>query len=349
MNKTADKAMATANKEQTHTNDAKTIHPDKPQQYAIGIDIGGTNTKFGIVDTRGDIYYRGAISTKKHKTVEKFIDNLYEAILPAIESVGGISEIKGIGVGAPNGNYYKGTVEYAPNLPWKGVIPLAELIAAKFDINASLTNDANAAAVGEMMYGAARGMRDFIMITLGTGVGSGIVANGQLIYGHDGFAGELGHNIVIPGGRIHPGTGAHGSLEAYASATGIRRTALELLEKHHDVTSLLRNHPVEELESSHVYECAMQDDTIAKEVFEYTGKILGLALANFIMFSSPEAIILFGGPTKAGDLIMQPVRQHMEENLLPIFKNKVKLLFSLLKESDAAILGASALVWETKH
>ena len=322
---------------------------DKTAQYAIGIDIGGTNTKFGIVDTRGDIYYRGAISTRKHNTVKKFIDDLYDAVMPAVESVGGLTEIKGIGVGAPNGNYYKGTVEYAPNLPWKGIIPLAELITTKFGVEASLTNDANAAAVGEMMYGAARGMRDFIMITLGTGVGSGIVANGQLIYGHDGFAGELGHNIVIPGGRFHPGTGAHGSLEAYASATGIRRTALELLDKHASKKSLLRKHTPDELESSNVYDCAMEGDEIAKEVFEYTGEILGLALANFVMFSSPEAIILFGGPTKAGDLLLKPVRKHMEENLLPIFRNKVKLLFSLLKESDAAILGASALVWETKH
>lgn len=322
---------------------------DKSPQHAIGIDIGGTSAKFGIVDTRGDIFYRGAISTKKHTSVKKFIDDLYEAISPSIESIGGIGEIKGIGVGAPNGNYYKGTVEYAPNLPWKGIIPLAELISTRFGVQASLTNDANAAAVGEMMYGAARGMRDFIMITLGTGVGSGIVSNGQLIYGHDGFAGELGHNIIIPGGRFHPGTGAHGSLEAYASATGIRRTALELLDKQNTKKSLLRRYTPEELESSHVYECATEGDEIAKEVFEYTGEILGLALANFVMFSSPEAIILFGGPTKAGELILKPVRKHLEENLLPIFRNKVKLLFSLLKESDAAILGASALVWETKH
>ncbi len=318
------------------------------EQYAVGIDIGGTNSKFGIVDPRGNILYRGAISTKKYKVVDKFINELYNAVMPAIDSVGGIGRIKGIGVGAPNGNYYKGTVEYAPNLPWKGVIPLADLVTNKFQLTAALTNDANAAAVGEMMYGAARGMKDFIMITLGTGVGSGIVANGQLIYGHDGFAGELGHNIIIPGGRLHWGTGAHGSLETYASATGIRLTALELLEKHQDKTSLLRNIPVDELESYHVHECAMEGDEIAIEVFEYTGKILGMALANFVMFSSPEAIILFGGPTKSGDLLMKPVRKYMEENLLPIFRNKVKLLFSLLKESDAAILGASALVWEHK-
>lgn len=263
--------------------------------------------------------------------------------------MGGFGQIKGIGVGAPNGNYYKGTVEYAPNLPWKGVVPLAELITEKFGLPASLTNDANAAAQGEMMYGAARGMRDFIMITLGTGVGSGIVANGQLILGHDGFAGELGHTIIIPDGRLHWGTGARGSLEAYASATGIRLTALELLEQHQNKTSLLRNYPPDELESYHVHECAMQGDEIAIEVFEYTGKILGLALANFIMFSSPEAIILFGGPTKSGDLLLKPVRKYMEANLLPIFRDKVKLLFSLLNESDAAILGASALVWESKH
>jgi len=201
-------------------------------QYAVGIDIGGTNSKFGIVDQRGDIFYRGAISTRKHDNVEDFIDELYLAVEPAIASVGGVEAIKGIGVGVPNGNFYTGMVEYAPNLPWKGVIPLANLIEEQFKLPTSLTNDANAAAVGEMMYGAARGMRDFIMITLGTGVGSGIVANGQLIYGHDGFAGELGHTIIIPGGRYHAGTGAHGSVEVYASATGMRLTALELLARH---------------------------------------------------------------------------------------------------------------------
>jgi glucokinase len=316
--------------------------------YAVGIDIGGTNTKFGIVDVRGEILYHGAISTKKHDKVEAFIEDLYESVKPAIEAVGGFDRIKGIGVGAPNGNYYKGTVEYAPNLSWKGIVPLANLIKTRFGLPAWLTNDANAAAVGEMMYGAARGMRDFIMITLGTGVGSGIVANGHLIYGHDGFAGELGHTITIPGGRFHPGTGAYGSLEAYASATGMRKTALELLEENPGTESLLRKFSEEELESHHVYECAVKGDKIALEVFAFTGKILGMALANFVMFSSPEAIILFGGPTKAGDMIMKPVREHMEANLLPIFQNKVKLIFSLLPESDAAILGASALVWENR-
>jgi len=211
------------------------------QQYAIGIDIGGTNTVFGIVDHRGDTLYRGAISSRKHQNIEDYIQELYEALQPAILQVGGIENIKGIGIGAPNGNYYSGTIEYAPNLIWKGIIPLAKLITEKFGVPAALTNDANAAAVGEMMYGAAKGMKDFIMITLGTGVGSGIVANGHLIYGHDGFAGELGHTTIIPGGRLHPGTNMKGSLESYASATGVAYTAREFLEQRPDQDSLLRN------------------------------------------------------------------------------------------------------------
>jgi glucokinase len=318
------------------------------QQLAIGIDIGGTNTVFGLVDARGDILYRGAISTKQNETIEKFIDALYAAILPAIEKVGGLERIKGIGIGAPNGNYYKGTIEYAPNLDWKGIIPLAELVSEKFKVPAALTNDANAAAVGEMMYGAAKGMKDFIMITLGTGVGSGIVANGQLIYGHDGFAGELGHTIIIPGGRLHWGTGAHGSLEAYASATGVVFTAKEYLAAKPERPSLLRKITAKELDSKAIYDAAMKKDQLAIDVYNFTGEVLGKALANFVMFSSPEAIILFGGLTKAGDLIITPTRKSMEENILPIFQDKVKLIFSQLNESDAAILGASALVWEIK-
>jgi glucokinase len=317
------------------------------QQYAVGIDIGGTNTVFGIVDHRGDTLYRGAISSRKHTKIEGYIDELYTALEPAIIQVGGIDSIKGIGIGAPNGNYYSGTIEYAPNLIWKGIIPLAKLITDKFGVPAALTNDANAAAVGEMMYGAAKGMKDFIMITLGTGVGSGIVANGHLIYGHDGFAGELGHTTIIPNGRLHPGTGMKGSLESYASATGVANTAREFLDQRQE-DSLLRNYPYDEIDSRVVYDCAMQGDAIAREVYEYTGAILGLALANFVMFSSPEAVILFGGMTKAGDLILKPTKEHMEKNLLPIFQDKVKLIFSELKEADAAILGASALVWEIK-
>jgi glucokinase len=317
------------------------------KEYAIGIDIGGTNTKFGVVDHRGDTLYRGVIASNKYDSVEPYLDELFEALSPAIEEVGGISSIRGIGIGAPNGNFYSGTIEYAPNLKWKGVIPLAKMINEKFGVPAALTNDANAAAVGEMMYGAARGMKDFIMITLGTGVGSGIVANGQLILGHDGFAGELGHTIIVPGGRYHPGTGSYGCLESYASATGVAKTAIEFLETRKN-KSLLRDYAKEDIDSRVVYECAVKGDEIAKDVYAYTGKILGEALANFVMFSSPEAIILFGGMTKAGDMIMKPTKEHMEKNLLPIFQNKVKLIFSELNEADAAILGASALVWEMK-
>jgi glucokinase len=318
------------------------------QQYAIGIDIGGTNTKFGLVNHRGDISYHGAILTHKHEKIDDFIEDLYQALEPAINDSGGLEYIRGIGIGAPNGNIYKGTIEYAPNLRWKGIIPLAELIGNRFGLTARLTNDANAAAVGEMTYGSAKGMKDFIMITLGTGVGSGIVANGQLIYGHDGFAGELGHTIIIPDGRLHPGTGHKGSLEAYASATGVARTALEFLDERPKEESLMRNYAREEIDSRVVYDCAMQGDPMALEVYQFTGKVLGLAFANFVMFSSPEAIILFGGMSKAGDLILKPTREHMEKNLLPIFQNKVKIIFSELKEADAAILGASALVWESR-
>lgn len=317
------------------------------QQLVIGIDIGGTGTKFGIVDRDGNVLFSSEISTKKHPTVESFIDELHDALGELIQKAGGTGRIKGIGVGAPNGNYYTGTIEYAPNLPWKGIIPLAKLLEDKFQLPTSLTNDANAAAIGEMTYGAAQGMKDFIMITLGTGVGSGIVANGQLIYGHDGFAGELGHTIIIPDGRLHPGTGKHGSLESYASATGVRYTAIELLEKTTE-DSLLRKVPSAEMDSKKVYEAAIQGDKLAREIYEYTGRILGIALANAVMFSSPEAIILFGGLTKAGDLILKPTREHMEANLIQIFQNKVKILISHLKESDAAILGASALAWDIK-
>lgn len=322
---------------------------DNPLEYAIGIDIGGTNTKFGIVNHRGEILSTGEIGTKEYTDIDVFIDQLYQVLQPAIAEVGGEQYIKGIGIGAPNGNYYSGTIEYAPNLHWKGIIPLAKMVTEKFNKPCTLTNDANAAAVGEMMYGAARGMRDFIMITLGTGVGSGIVANGQMIYGHDGFAGELGHTIIRPGGRLHWGTGAHGSLEAYASATGIAITAKEMLDEQIAVESLLRNISHEEISAKTVSQAAANGDKLALEVYQYTGKILGEALANFVMFSSPEAIILFGGVIKAGKILMDPVKENMEKHLLPIFQNKIKLVFSELKESDAAILGASALVWEKKE
>jgi glucokinase len=321
---------------------------ESPLEYAIGIDVGGTTTKFGIVNHRGEISNRGDIVTNQHADINKFIDQLYEELQPAIKEIGGEELIKGIGVGAPNGNYYTGNIEYAPNLHWKGIIPLAKLINEKFKKPCTLTNDANAAAVGEMMYGAARGMRDFIMITLGTGVGSGIITNGQLVLGHDGFAGELGHTVIRPKGRLHWGTGMRGTLETYASATGIAITAKEMLDERIKEKSLLRKIPHKKIDSKAVFEAAVKGDKIAKDVFKFTGQILGEALANFVMFSSPEAIILFGGVIKAGKLLMDPVKKNMEKNLLPIFQNKVKLLFSELKESDAAILGASALVWEIK-
>lgn len=315
------------------------------QPLAIGIDVGGTGTKFGIVDRHGNILFSGEISTRGHNEVSSFIDELHSKLYPLIVKAGGPGRIIGIGLGAPNGNYYTGTIEYAPNLPWKGIIPLAKLVEDKFKLPVALTNDANAAAIGENMYGAAQGMKDFIMITLGTGVGSGIVANGKLIYGHDGFAGELGHTIIIPNGRLHAGTGKYGSLESYASATGVRLTALEMLENS-DEESLLRKIPAELIDSKAVYDAAIKGDRLAKEIFEFTGKILGLALANFVMFSSPEAIVLFGGLTKAGELILKPTTENMEANLIQVFQNKVKILVSHLKEADAAILGASALVWD---
>ena len=315
-------------------------------EFAIGIDIGGTNTKFGVVDHQGHILEQDRILTNEPEGVQDFIEQLHVKISPMIESRGGVNNFAGIGIGAPNGNYYSGTIEYAPNLKWKGIIPLAKMFTEKFGLKATLTNDANAAAVGEMMYGCAKGMKHFIVITLGTGVGSGIVIDGKIVLGHDGFAGELGHTIIRHGGRMHKGTGIRGTLESYASATGVRETAIEMLTENPNVESLLRDYSINDLITSQsVYECATKGDKIANEVFESTGQILGEALANFIMFSSPEAIVLFGGLTNAGDLIMNPTRQAMEASLIQIFKGKVKLLFSDLKEADAAILGASALVW----
>ncbi len=314
-------------------------------KYAVGIDIGGTTTKFGVVNNKGEILEQDRIPTNDHEVVDDFIDDLYAKLMPMIKKQGGIKNFAGIGMGAPNGNIYSGTIEYAPNLRWKGIIPIAGLVSKKFGLPAKLTNDANAAAVGEMLYGCTKNMKHFITITLGTGVGSGIVIDGKIVVGHDGFAGELGHTIIRPGGRVHKSTGMRGSLESYASATGVRDTAIELLTGHPERESLLRNYRINDLTSETVYECALQGDPVANEIFEFTGQILGESLANFVMFSSPEAIVLFGGLTKAGNLLLNPTRKHMEENLLPIFKNKVKLIFSELKESDAAILGASALVW----
>lgn len=316
------------------------------KDLAVGIDIGGTTTKFGIVNNKGEIIAQDRVPSNEHDVVEDFIEDLAAKLSPMIEKAGGADRFIGIGMGAPNGNIYSGTIEYAPNLKWKGIIPIADLFEKRFGLKTKLTNDANAAAMGEMMYGACKGMKHFITITLGTGVGSGIVIDGRIVVGHDGFAGELGHTIIRPGGRLHKGTGMHGSLESYASATGVRETAIEMLTDYPEEPSLLRNYTINELTSESVFECAMQGDNIANNIFEFTGQILGESLANFVMFSSPEAIVLFGGLTKAGNLVLNPTKKHMEANLLPIFKNKVKLIFSELKESDAAILGASALIWD---
>ena len=316
------------------------------KRYAIGIDVGGTNTKFGVVDPEGNILVQDRILTNSDAPVEQFITALSTKLKPMIEQYGGVDSFIGIGMGAPNANYYKGTIEYAANLKeWKGVVPMADLMQKEFGIPTKLTNDANAAAVGEMMYGVTKGMKHFITITLGTGVGSGIVIDGKIVLGCDGFAGELGHVTVRPGGRLHKGTGMKGTLETYASATGVRETVLEFLRDNSNEPSLLRNYKEDDITSEVVYNCAIQGDAIAKKTFEFTGQILGEALATFVLFSSPEAIVLFGGLTKAGDLIMEPTRKAMEENILTAFKGKVKLLVSTLKEADAAILGASALVW----
>lgn len=315
--------------------------------YVVGIDIGGTNTVFGIVDARGNVIASNSIKTGKHANIEDYITELKVALNKLIEAHDAKDKIHGIGVGAPNSNYFTGTIEYATNLPWKGVVPLAKLLTEAFGVPVAVTNDANAAAIGEMTYGAARGMKDFIMITLGTGVGSGIVVNGQLVYGHDGFAGELGHVIVKPSNGRMCGCGRTGCLETYCSATGVARTAREFLEIRTD-PSRLRDLPIEEITSKDVYDAAIAGDKLAREIFQYTGEIMGRAFANFVAFSSPEAIILFGGLARAGELLMKPIKESMDRNMLNMFKGKTKLLLSELKESDAAVLGASALGWEAR-
>lgn len=318
---------------------AKEVKP-----YVVGMDIGGTNTVFGIVDQAGNVVCQDSIKTKAYPVIDDYVNAIGEKLDVLIESVGGKDKIQGMGVGAPNGNYYTGNIEFAPNLAWKGIVPLAKLFSERIGVPCKLTNDANAAAIGEMTYGAAKGMKHFIMITLGTGVGSGIVIDGKMVYGHDGFAGELGHIIAVPDGR-ECGCGRKGCLEAYCSATGIVRTAKEVLKNSYE-PSTLRNVPEDELTSKDIFDCAMAGDAIAKDIFQKTGELLGKALANFTVFSSPEAFIIFGGLAKAGDLIFKPVKEAMEENMLPVFKNKVKVLPSQLKDADAAVLGASALGWE---
>ncbi len=314
--------------------------------YVIGLDLGGTNSEFGIVDQNANIIASTRVKTAGHGDVNQYVDDCVAALRPIIEKVGGIEKIHAMGIGAPNGNYYTGCIEFAPNLPWKGNIPLAQMFSERLGIPVRLTNDANAAAVGEMQYGVAKGMKNFIMITLGTGVGSGIVCNGEMVLGCDGMAGELGHVIVEKDGR-QCGCGRKGCLECYCSATGIARTAREILEKTDKPTSL-RNIPLDQIDGLAITLAAREGDAVALEIFEYTGRILGEACANFAAFSSPEAFVFFGGLSKAGDLIMNPIKKAYDENVLRVFKGKAKLLLSELDGAGAAVLGASALGWEVK-
>ena len=314
------------------------------KNLSIGIDIGGTNTEIGIVDESGKVYSTGKISTSAYDKVEKYVDDTSKIIEELISKIGFENKIIGIGIGAPNGNYYKGTIEFAPNLKWKGIIHLADMFRERLGIPAYLTNDANAAAIGEMIYGGAKGMKDFVIVTLGTGLGSGFVVNGKLVYGNDGFAGELGHTIVFPENGRQCGCGRKGCLEAYASASGIVRTVVELLEESEDETQL-RNIKKENITSKLIADAAKNGDKLALEAFDYTGKILGIKLADTVAITSPEAIFLFGGLAQSGKLIFEPTKKYMELNMLNIFKNKVKLLPSELKGAQAAVLGASALVW----
>jgi len=314
------------------------------KEVAVGIDIGGTFTKYGIVDKDGNCLISGSIATTQEKELDKYLQLLKETIEEAKSNLDDDIEIKGIGIGAPNGNFYKGTIEYAPNLSWQGIIPFIEEFKKLYDVPMFLTNDANAAAIGEMVYGGAKDMKNFIIITLGTGLGSGLVVNGELVYGHDGFAGELGHLTIVPGGRMCA-TGRRGSMETYVSAPGIRRTVFELLADSLE-DSEFRDVTFNNLTAMMISDAAKRGDKIALEAFEKTGKYLGEALADTVAHTSPEAIFLFGGLANAGDLIMEPTKRHLEKNLLKIFQNKVKILPSKLTETNAAVMGASALVWK---
>ncbi len=317
--------------------------------YVIGLDLGGTNSVFGIVDARGEIKATTAIKTGGYTTADAYVDAAVEALNVIIEQVGGLDTIKAMGIGAPNGNYYKGTVEMAPNLPWAHdtIVPLAQMFSDRLGgIPVALTNDANAAALGEMVYGVARGMKNFIVITLGTGVGSGIVVNGQLLYGSDGFAGELGHVTMVRGAEGRTcGCGRTGCLEAYCSATGVARTAREILSKT-ERPSILREMNPEDITSLDVSIAAGKGDQVAQEIYDFTGKMLGEACADFAAFSSPEAFIFFGGMVKAGELIMKPIREAYDRHVMPIFRGKAQFLVSGLDGASAAVLGASAVGWE---
>lgn len=314
--------------------------------YVVGIDVGGQTSKLGVVDMRGQVLAQTVIRTDTHDEIEPYIDDLAEAVNKVITDAGVAGQVRGIGMGIPNGNYYTGEIENAVNLKWgkQGTLHVAKLLSDKMGgIPVALTNDANAAAMGEMTYGAARGMKNFIMITLGTGVGSGIVINGEVVYGHDGFAGELGHTCVVRHNGRLCNCGKTGCLETYASATGVARTAREWLDMSEE-PSVLRS--LDNITSKDVYDAAKEGDKLAIKIFEYTGTILGESFADFIAFSSPEAIVLFGGLARSKEFLREPIENAMNANVLSLWRNKVKIVFSQLKESDAAILGASALAWE---
>lgn len=315
------------------------------KSLVIGLDLGGTNSVFGIIDREGKVLTTTSIKTQGFPNVEVYVEDAVKAVMQIVEQVGGIEKIHAMGIGAPGGNYYNGTIEQAANLEWaKGIVPLADMFASRLDIPVAITNDANAAAMGEMIYGEAVGMKNFVELTLGTGVGSGIVANGQLIYGCDGFAGELGHMVVEPEGRPC-GCGRKGCLETYCSATGVVRTTVAMLEESTDATSL-RDIPREELTSYDVYKAAMAGDAMAQEVFRQTGRRIGVACANIATFLSPEAFIFFGGLAQAGDLLFRPMEEAYNENVLSLYKGKAKFLKSGLDGAKAAVLGASAIAWE---
>lgn len=313
------------------------------KKYVVGVDVGGQTTKIGVVDKNGVILAGTVIRTDTYEDFDGYSEALAEAVRSAVRTAGVEGQVKGVGVGAPNGNYYEGTMVSAVNIEWaKGVVPFAQVMSRKLGgLPVSLTNDANAAAMGEMAYGVARGMKNFIMLTLGTGVGSGIVVNGELLYGSDGFAGELGHTCAVRGGR-KCNCGKEGCLEAYCSAVGVAKTAREWLEMS-DEPSLLRNE--EEINSKTVYDAAKKGDALAVRILEYTGRILGRSAADFVAFSAPEAIVFFGGLARSREFLEKAIVDSLNENLMFMWKGKVKVLFSSLKESDAAILGASALAW----
>lgn len=315
------------------------------KEVSVGIDIGGTNSAFGIVDREGHVLIEGNLSTKNYEKVEDYVAQMHEHIRESLSNLEEKVDLKGIGIGAPNGNYHNGTVEYAPNLDWEGIVPLQEMFEKYYKQPVRVTNDANAATIGEKMFGGAQTIDDFIVITLGTGLGSGIVVNGNLVYGHDGFAGEIGHTFVYPDSGRQCGCGRRGCLETYASATGIKRTAFELMADSTN-NSELRDINYNDLTSSQIYEAAKKGDQIALEAFEITGRLLGIKLADAVAHTSPKAIFLFGGLVNAGDYIFEPTRRHFEENVLNIFSQKVRILPSQLTEKNGAILGAAALVWQ---